>query len=366
MPVRRLSLTQYDTVMPLYMDIHTVDSDTFSVEDVVKAHMEDLAVQERFGVVQLKYWVNVDAKTLFCLMEGPDKEACHQVHKQSHGNTACNIIEVSDNEYNLFMGVGTQLNDLAQTQSGELDSGYRTILLTNIVCFSNNRKSHIKEVHKLIEKHNGVLILDPCNEIMVSFIYASDAISCALAIDELLKLIPDRFEFNLAVFSGRPVDEEGNKLFEETKMKVQGLCSLGLTNMMYLDREAKLLSDKDFRTSKPLYNSFMLVKNEDVKLLLQLSEILNKSLISSEIKIQDLCTSLSLSKSQVNRKIKSLTGVSPNQLIQESRLQKAVNGLTESSNTIAEIAYESGFNSPAYFTRVFKKRFGLLPTEFPR
>jgi len=352
--------------MPLYMDIHTVDSDTFSVEDVVKAHMKDLAVQDRFGVIQLKYWVNVDAKTLFCLMEGPDKEACHQVHKQSHGNTACNIIEVSDNEYNLFMGVGTQINDLAQTQSGDLDSGYRTILLTNIVCFSNNRKSHIKEVHKLIDKYNGVLILDPCNEIMVSFIYASDAISCALAIDELLKSIPDRYEFNLAIFSGRPVDEEGDNLFEETKMKVQGLCSLGLTKMMHLDSEAKLLSDKDFRTSKPPYNSFILVNNEDVKLLLQLSEILTKSLRSSEIKIQDLCISLSLSKSQLNRKIKSLTGVSPNQLIQESRLQNAVNGLTDNSKTIAEIAYESGFNSPNYFTRVFKKRFGLLPTEFPR
>ena len=108
--------------MPLYMDIHTVDSDAFSVEDVVKAHMEDLAIQEKFGVTQLKYWVNEKAKTIFCLMQGPDKEACHQVHAQSHGNTACNIIEVSDNEYNLFMGLGTEVNDLAKTESGNLDN----------------------------------------------------------------------------------------------------------------------------------------------------------------------------------------------------------------------------------------------------
>ncbi len=44
--------------MPLYMDIHNVDSDNFTVEDVVKAHMEDLAVEEKFGVTQHKYWVN--------------------------------------------------------------------------------------------------------------------------------------------------------------------------------------------------------------------------------------------------------------------------------------------------------------------
>ena len=65
--------------MPLYLDIHTVDSDSFSVEDVVKAHMEDLAIQEQFGVTQLKYWVNVEARTLFCLMKGPTIEACNEV-----------------------------------------------------------------------------------------------------------------------------------------------------------------------------------------------------------------------------------------------------------------------------------------------
>ena len=52
--------------MPLYMDIHNVDSDDFSVEDVVKAHMEDLAIQDKFGVKQIKYWVNEEAKTIFC------------------------------------------------------------------------------------------------------------------------------------------------------------------------------------------------------------------------------------------------------------------------------------------------------------
>ena len=101
--------------MPLYMDIHKVDSDVFTVEDVVKAHMKDLAIQAKFGVIQIKYWVNVKAKTLFCLMEGPNKEACNLVHKESHGNTAYNIIEVFDDEYNLFLGTGKSVNDLAHT-----------------------------------------------------------------------------------------------------------------------------------------------------------------------------------------------------------------------------------------------------------
>ena len=105
-----------------------MDSENFSVEDVVKAHMEDLAIQDKFGVTQIKYWVNVDQKTLFCLMEGPDKESCHNCHKESHGQTACNIIEVKDDEFKLFLGEGTKdANDLAETVMGEIDTGYRTV-----------------------------------------------------------------------------------------------------------------------------------------------------------------------------------------------------------------------------------------------
>ncbi|MGK7388821.1 MAG: nickel-binding protein [Candidatus Cyclobacteriaceae bacterium M2_1C_046] len=118
------------------MDIHMVDSDEILAEDVVIAHMQDLAIQDQFGVRQIKYRVNEEAKTIFCLMKGPNKEACNEVHLQSHGNTACNIIEVSDNEYQLFMGEGTDVDDLAQTKTGELDTGYRTIFLTNIVYLS--------------------------------------------------------------------------------------------------------------------------------------------------------------------------------------------------------------------------------------
>jgi len=351
--------------MPLYMDIHTVDSDDFSVEDVVKAHMEDLDIQEQFGVTQLKYWVNEPAKTLFCLMEGPNKEACHEVHVQSHGNTACNIIEVSDNEYNLFMGVGTHVNDLAHTQKGELDTGYRTILLTNLVCFTENADWYSKEIHNLIDRFNGVVILEPSNQLMASFIYAKDAIACATSIKTLLQSTDENVEFSLAVVSGRPVDEEGEKLFEDSKRKVQGLCSLGLTGRVYIDQESQILAVKEDEAQKQMEN-IVVIYEEDMKFSQQLSDLLPENLTKGDFKSEDIFTSLGISKSQAYRKVKSLTGMAPNQLIQESRLQKALLKLSNPSESIAEVAYETGFNSPTYFTRVFKKRFGVLPSDYLR
>ena len=54
----------------------------------------------------------------------------------------------------------------------------------------------------------------------------------------------------------------------------------------------------------------------------------------------------------------------PNRLIQELRLFQAIIEIKKNNKTIAEIGCDLGFNSPMYFTRVFKKRFGMLPTSF--
>jgi len=348
------------------MDIHIVDSDEFSAEDVVKAHMEDLAIQDQFGVKQLKYWVNEQAKTIFCLMDGPNKEACHQVHLKSHGNTACNIVEVSDNEYNLFMGNGTEINDLAQTDSGELDSGFRTVLLTNIVCLSQNSNGLFKQIQQLIYKHKGLIVLEPNNQTMVSFVYATDAISCASSIKDMIDATSNNLEFNLAIVSGKPVDEEGDTFFEETKVKINSLCSLGLNKRMYLDTETVSLSEKEIQEQKEKQSNFTIINSDDFIFSLQLSKVINTHFTQSNFNSEDLISIIGLSKSQISRKIKSLTGMSPNQLIQESRLQKALNNMGKNKKTIAEIAYESGFNSPTYFTRVFKKRFGIPPTDFSK
>lgn len=352
--------------MPLYMDIHTVDSDEFSAEDVVKAHMEDLAIQDQFGVKQLKYWVNEQAKTIFCLMEGPDKEACNQVHLQSHGNTACNIIEVADNEYNLFMGQGTDVDDLAKTDSGELDPGYRTILLTNIVCFAQSSSGYFKKIKRLVKDHNGVIVREPNNQIMITFMYATDAISCATFIKELLVSAYNELEFNLAVVSGKPVDEKGDTFFEETKAKINSLCSLGLNKKMYLDEKTLSLSKKEIREQKDKQSNFTLVNDNDFSFSFNLSTIINNNFTRSDFNSEKLISEIGMSKSQASRKIKSLTGLAPNQLIQESRLQSALSIMTQKNKTIAEIAYEAGFNSPTYFTRLFKKRFGISPTDFSK
>ena len=83
-----------------------------------------------------------------------------------------------------------------------------------------------------------------------------------------------------------------------------------------------------------------------------------------ELNVEDIARHLGLSKSQLYRKIKSLTNYSPNELVRIVRLKYAKYLLSLKSKNITEVAYETGFSSPSYFTKCFKEFYNQSPTEY--
>ena len=81
--------------MALFMDAHTVEGGV-SAADVAAAHEADLATQGPYGVSYLRYWVDEAAGKIFCLVEAPDAETAHTVHRQAHGLVADEIFTVSE------------------------------------------------------------------------------------------------------------------------------------------------------------------------------------------------------------------------------------------------------------------------------
>ena len=71
-----------------------------------------------------------------------------------------------------------------------------------------------------------------------------------------------------------------------------------------------------------------------------------------------------MGRTQLYKKVKSLTNQSINDFIQTIRLKRAVQLLMQTNKTVSEIAYEVGFNYPEYFTKCFKKQFGVIPSEY--
>ena len=81
--------------MALFMDTHTLEGGV-SAADVAAAHQADLATQGPYGVDYLRYWVDEEAGKIFCLVEAPDAEAAHTVHREAHGLVADEIYSVSE------------------------------------------------------------------------------------------------------------------------------------------------------------------------------------------------------------------------------------------------------------------------------
>ncbi|RZT95499.1 AraC-like DNA-binding protein [Ancylomarina subtilis] len=93
-------------------------------------------------------------------------------------------------------------------------------------------------------------------------------------------------------------------------------------------------------------------------------KIIEENLSNTSFGVSELYLSMQMSKSNFYRKLKTITDLSPNELIRFIRLQKSTQMLITPNLSVNEIAYEVGFNTPSYFTRCFKQQYGIAPSEY--
>ena len=92
-------------------------------------------------------------------------------------------------------------------------------------------------------------------------------------------------------------------------------------------------------------------------------KIVEERLSDSNLSVEDLAADMGLSRVQLYRKVKALTGSSPVDLLRKARLAQAQKLLQETTLSVSEIAYQVGFASPSYFTKCYKDEFGTVPGE---
>ena len=118
-----------------------------------------------------------------------------------------------------------------------------------------------------------------------------------------------------------------------------------------------------FSQNGGLYNIWKDISKTEVAFLDRINHIIEENISDEDFGIPQLLKTLGISRSQLYRKLKQLTGQSASIYFQQVKMNKAKQLLNSTDFTIAEIAYKVGFKDPAYFTRVFKDNFGHPPSE---
>jgi class 3 adenylate cyclase len=214
--------------MPLFLDIHLLDGQV-SVDDLHQSHVKDLAKQEEFGVRWLKYWFNDERSRVYCLVEAPDREAAKACHHAAHGMPYDDIVEISEQLAEAFLGGGHTVQDRALHADGRPDRGFRAILFTDIVGSTELThrlgdvaamailEAHNEIVRRALLRHAGREVKHTGDGIMASFVEAAAAVRCAIDIQHELstrrrEADDPSLRVRIGISAGEPV-EVGFDLF---------------------------------------------------------------------------------------------------------------------------------------------------------
>ena len=225
--------------MALYMDRH--EGVTQTPEEIAQIHLKDLEVQGKYGVRYVTYWVEAEAQQAFCLVDAPSKEAAEAVHREAHSDSMSNeIIEVTQRVVEEFMGKITDTPAAIDPATTDMQSALRIILFTDMEGSTAITQrlgdaravellhTHDAVIREALNAHSGREVKHTGDGIMASFVSASRALGCAIAIqrgfashNEQNPDVPIRVRIGFS--AGEPV-EEHRDLYGATVQMAARIC----------------------------------------------------------------------------------------------------------------------------------------------
>ncbi|HEV7330416.1 MAG TPA: nickel-binding protein [Flavisolibacter sp.] len=357
--------------MPIYMDLHIVPG--VKARGVAEAHQLDVEVEEQFSCKCMTYWVDELRGHVFCLIDAPSKEAVTEMHTQAHGLVPHRIIEVQTSLVESFLGRVSDPEEDIQVDDGLKvfhDPSFRVLLLVTMQDFAlmkfylgPEKAEQVQAIYhhrigEALAKHGGSRAEYRGKGLLASFTSATKAVSCAL---EIREQVPEEAGLRISISAGEPI-AKNNNLFGDTIKAANQMCFVSRTSQPVVTSAVAELVTND--VLQKAGNILQKLSTADETFLFLLCNSMEENYQEPGFLLDDYCQSMGVSKSQLYRKTLAYAGLSPNALLKEFRLQKALEQLSHKQHSVAEVSFDNGFTSPSYFTKCFKSRFGLLPLAY--
>ena len=236
--------------MPIFLDRH--DMVEQSAEETARLHIEDLKIQDQYGVKFLTYWYDAERRTTFCLVDAPDKETADRVHAEAHGYVANEMIPVDLSAVEAFLG---RIQDPPNAKTTPIDdSAFRAIMFTDMVGSTEMTaqlgdtmavelvKAHDAIIRRSLEQHGGSEVKHLGDGIMASFDDVAASVACAMTIQEAFASYNEGgdapIRVRVGIHAGEPI-EEGDDLFGSAVQMAARICDVAQAGAVLVSREVR-------------------------------------------------------------------------------------------------------------------------------
>lgn len=364
--------------MPIYMDSHIIvgKNANFIAQDY-RSHINK---QNKVVCTFLDFWINENNDHIFFLIEASDKDDIKKLHSNISGLVPKDIIILTNKIYQSLLSPDYKTNISGESYGAELKiynhPNFRVFLVTNA---TNSRLlQHKVGIYKSFEllsiqndvifaqvhKYEGLEIESEKEGIIACFTSSCQALECANSIRKELNHITELIDFQIGIHAGLP-DPNKNVQYDKIIKFAKYLCYLGNQKQIVISSIIHDLFSENYDLN--VFKNFDHIRwlfPCEGEFLEQLMDILYDNWQNPKLDISLFCIQMSMSKSHLYRKCKSILGSSLNNIIREFRLLKALEILNKTDSNISQTTFDTGFTNLSYFSKCFKNKFGIKPTSF--
>ena len=228
-------------------------------------------------------------------------------------------------------------------------------------------KSLLRDHYHVLEASDGKRGLEVARENIPDLVISDIMMPVMDGLEFCNKLKSDRTTSHIPVIllTARSMDNQRIEGYQHgadayiTKPFISKLLLARIKNLL----SSRILLRELFSGSKKETEEESKLGDPDQQFVEQLRIVIRSMMGDSDLKVEQIGEKLGLSRVQLYRKVKALTGSTPVDLLRNARLEKGKHLLEATGKTVSEIAYIVGFTTPSYFTTCFKEKYGFSPNE---
>ena len=293
----------------------------------------------------LSYQQTTDGKNQFQLVLPEEQEDCYQLMPEKGAEDAANPDVKEENAEKPAVLIVEDQTDMRQFIAKELSETYRVLEAANG-----------KEAVGLLKENTvNLIISDVMMPVMDGF--------------ELCNVVKNDVNFSHIPFilltaqhnlqSRLKGLNNGADAYMEKPFSIE-LLTAQVLNLL----KSREMLTKTYRETPSVPAATLAVSTVDDLFLRKFNTYLEENISNEALSVEMLASEMGMSTSSLYRKVKGLSGLTPVEFIRITRLKKAAELMQTGENRINEIAFRTGFSSPAYFSTCFQKQYGKSPTDF--